>query len=699
MEAPLAGPMYAWVGLAAELPSGGEGNGAHLCRLPQIHNYIDINYITKMTLAIFGERQTGEDVRSANVAAVMAVANILRSSLGPHGLDKMLVDDIAPAAKKSGSFALAAAAVAFAAAALWFGDVVVTNDGATILKQLEVQHPAAKVLVDLSDLQDKEVGDGTTSVVLLSSELLRLSVRLIKNDLHPTAVIAGYRLAMKLMQVFRSRLECVRYLKSHLSVEMQKLEPSLLLSVAKTSLASKFIGTEEDFFANLCVTAIQSVKMDFQGSPSLLTHLCLDSVAEAAIEAESTRGLLDAAASERSSGAAPHTTAHPPCADHLVAAEAVSLTAAATPAAFPSATLPRNFAVRAVGAALTGMPMVVKDAKIALLDFGLRQHRMQLGVSIQVNDPEALEKIRQQEKDIARQRIKQILQSGANVIVTTQGIDDMCLKYFVEAGALAIRRVSKKDIRRIAKATGDYETVHPMTVKPNMVRLSYFCCPGTVCLTLATLEGDEVLDPAALGTCTEVCEERVGDWDYLFFRGCKTSKAATIILRGANEFMLDEVERSVHDALCAVSRCLSSSSVCPGGGTVEAALSVYLEDFARTLGSREQLAVAAFAEALLVIPKTLALNAALDATELVAKLRASHAKLQCGGDAATADPKALLGLDLVNGKLCPALNSGIVEATISKTKSFKFATEAAVTILRIDDFIRLSPEPERKERD
>ncbi|KAL8444084.1 hypothetical protein Emed_006371 [Eimeria media] len=514
-----------------------------------------------MTLAIFGERQTGEDVRSANVAAVMAVANILRSSLGPQGLDKMLVDDI--------------------------GDVVVTNDGATILKQLEVQHPAAKVLVDLSDLQDKEVGDGTTSVVLLASELLRLSVRLIKNDLHPTAVIAGYRLAMK---------ECVRYLKSHLSIEMQKLEPSLLLSVAKTSLASKFIGTEEEFFANLCVTAIQSVKMWLVAFLSL----CV----------------------------------------------------------------------------LTGMPMVVKDAKIALLDFGLRQHRMQLGVSIQVNDPEALEKIRQQEKDIARQRVKQILQSGANVIVTTQGIDDMCLKYFVEAGALAVRRVSKKDIRRIAKATG-----------------------GTVCLTLATLEGDEVLDPAALGSCTEVCEERVGDWDYLFFRGCKTSKAATIILRGANEFMLDEVERSVHDALCAVSRCLSSSSVCPGGGTVEAALSVYLEDFARTLGSREQLAVAAFAEALLVIPKTLALNAALDATELVAKLRASHAKLQCGGDAATADPKALLGLDLVNGKLCPALNSGIVEATISKTKSFKFATEAAVTILRIDDFIRLSPEPERKERD
>ncbi|XP_026193573.1 T-complex protein 1 subunit alpha [Cyclospora cayetanensis] len=549
-----------------------------------------------MTLAIFGERQSGQDVRSANVAAVMAVANILRSSLGPHGLDKMLVDDI--------------------------GDVVVTNDGATILKQLEVQHPAAKVLVDLSDLQDKEVGDGTTSVVLLASELLRLSVQLIKDDLHPTAVIAGYRLAMK---------ECVRYLKSHLSVELQKLDPSLLLSVAKTSLSSKFIGTEEDFFADLCVTAIQAVKMVTEKGEA---RYPVDSISILKTHGKSAR----------------------------------------------DSQLVDGFALKTSRAA-QGMPMVVKDAKIALLDFGLRQHRMQLGVSIQVNDPEALEKIRQQEKNIARQRVKQILQSGANVIVTTQGIDDMCLKYFVEAGAIAVRRVSKKDIRRIAKATG-----------------------GTVCLTLATLEGDEFFDPAALGSCAEVCEERVGDWDYLFFRGCKTSKAATVILRGANEFMLDEVERSLHDALCAVSRCLSSSSVCPGGGTVEAALSVYLEDFARTLGNREQLAVAAFAEALLVIPKTLALNAALDATELVARLRAAHAKVQCGSEAAAAptaaaDPKGLMGLDLVGGKLCPALASGIVEATVSKTKSFKFATEAAVTILRIDDFIRLAPEPERKERD
>ncbi|CDI78392.1 TCP-1/cpn60 family chaperonin, putative [Eimeria acervulina] len=591
-----------------------------------------------MTLAIFGERQSGQDVRSANALLCLIPISITaalqqhpftyRSSLGPHGLDKMLVDDI--------------------------GDVIVTNDGATILKQLEVQHPAAKVLVELSDLQDKEVGDGTTSVVLLASELLRLSMQLIKDDLHPTAVISGYRLAMK---------ECVRYLKSHLSVDMSKLVAAdLVLSVAKTSLASKFIGAEEEFFSRLCVTAIQSVKTVTERGE---VRYPVEAISILKTHGKSTR----------------------------------------------DSELVDGFALKTSRAA-QGMPMVVKDAKIALLDFGLRQHRMQLGVSIQVNDPQALEKIRQQEKDIARQRVKQVLQSGANVIITTQGIDDMCLKYFVEAGALAVRRVSKKDIRRIAKATGGIAAAAAAAAATAAAAAETATAGvsearGTVCLTMATLEGDEVFDVSALGTCAQVSEERVGDWDYLFFTGCKAAKAATIILRGANEYMLDEVERSLHDALCAVSRCMSSSSVCPGGGAVEAALSVYLEDFARTLGSREQLAVAAFAEALLTIPRTLALNAALDASELVARLRAVHAKQQCGGgeaaaaakSASPAEVKDLQGLDLVNGKLCSSLEKGIVEATISKTKSLKFATEAAVTILRIDDFIRLAPEPERKERD
>ncbi|KEP59857.1 UNVERIFIED_CONTAM: T-complex protein 1 subunit alpha, putative [Hammondia hammondi] len=547
-----------------------------------------------MALAIFGDRQSGQDVRTANAAAVQSIANILRSSLGPQGLDKMLVDDI--------------------------GDMTITNDGATILKQLEVQHPAAKVLVELSDLQDKEVGDGTTSVVLLAAEFLRVGNQLVKEGVHPTAVIAGFKLAMK---------ESVKFIQEHLTCRVDANNREVLMNVATTTISSKLIGTETAHFADLVVRAILSVKM--------VTERGDVKYPVSSINIIKTHGK-----SMRESG------------------------------------LVEGYALKA-GRAAQGMPQCVKNAKVALLDFNLRQHRMQLGVQIQVDNPEELEKIRQKEKDITAAKIQKILASGANVILTTQGIDDMAMKYFVEAGAIAVRRVDRKDLRRIAKIT-----------------------EGTVVLTMATLDGDEKFDASCLGTCEEVYEERIGDWDHLLFKGCKGGKAATVILRGANEYMLDEVDRSVHDALCAVSRALEYTHVCPGGGAVETSLSVYLENFARTLGSREQLAIAAFAEALLIIPKTLAVNAALDATELVARLRAVHAKAQGQLlDAAGNGDEELKwhGLDLTSGKTRNNMAAGVIEAAVSKTKALRFATEAAVTILRIDDLIKIAPEPERGQQD
>ncbi|CBZ53279.1 putative TCP-1/cpn60 family chaperonin [Neospora caninum Liverpool] len=547
-----------------------------------------------MALAIFGDRQSGQDVRTANAAAVQSIANILRSSLGPQGLDKMLVDDI--------------------------GDMTITNDGATILKQLEVQHPAAKVLVELSDLQDKEVGDGTTSVVLLAAEFLRVGNQLVKEGVHPTAVIAGFKLAMK---------ESVKYIQEHLTSRVDANNKEVLLNVATTTISSKLIGTETNHFADLVVRAILSVKM--------ITE----------------RGDVK----------------YPVSSINIIKTHGKSMR---------ESTLVEGYALKA-GRAAQGMPQCVKNARVALLDFNLRQHRMQLGVQIQVDNPEELEKIRQKEKDITAAKIQKILASGANVILTTQGIDDMAMKYFVEAGAIAVRRVDRKDLRRIAKIT-----------------------EGTVVLTMATLDGDEKFDASCLGSCEEVYEERIGDWDHLLFKGCKGGKAATVILRGANEYMLDEVDRSVHDALCAVSRALEHTHVCPGGGAVETSLSVYLENFARTLGSREQLAIAAFAESLLIIPKTLAVNAALDATELVARLRAVHAKAQGQlPDAAGNGDDELKwhGLDLVTGKTRNNMAAGVIEAAVSKTKALRFATEAAVTILRIDDLIKIAPEPERGQPD
>lgn len=317
------------------------------------------------------------------------------------------------------------------------------------------------------------------------------------------------------------------------------------------------------------------------------------------------------------------------------------------------------------------MPRFVKEAKIALLDFNLTRHKMQLGVQVVVKDAKEVEGIRKREMDITKERIEKILASGANVILTTKGIDDLCLKYFVEAGALAVRRVKKEDLNRIARATG-----------------------GEVVVTLADMEGNESYDPNCLGQCDLVTEERVGDGELLYLRGCKTQRATTVVLRGANDFMLDEMDRALHDALCVVKRVLESNSVVAGGGAVEASLSIFLEDFATTINSRESHAVAEFAEALLVIPKTLSVNAAQDATDLVAKLRAEHNKAQT--NAAEDSELRFAGLDLISGEVRNNLTAGVMEPAISKIKSLRFATEAAITILRIDDMIKLAP-PEQQQ--
>jgi T-complex protein 1 subunit alpha len=316
------------------------------------------------------------------------------------------------------------------------------------------------------------------------------------------------------------------------------------------------------------------------------------------------------------------------------------------------------------------MPTSVTPAKIALIDFDLKKHKMGMAVNIVIDDPAELEKIRQREMDITKEKIQKIVAAGTNALFTTKGIDDMALKYLVEAGIIAVRRVDKKDMRRIAKCTG-----------------------GTVLLTMATLEGDEAFEESYLGKADEVCEQRVGDNDFIFIKGCANAKAATILLRGANEFMLEEADRSVHDALCAVSRTLESNAVVPGGGAVEVALALHLEDHARTFESYEQWAISEFAEALLTIPKTLAMNAALDAIDLLSMLRVRHHASQTSDDPKKKEFK-WYGLDLTNNTVRNSVAAGVVEPMVSKLKSLKFATEAAITILRIDDLVRIAPEPE-----
>ncbi|KAI8106287.1 hypothetical protein M9435_000833 [Picochlorum sp. BPE23] len=545
--------------------------------------------MTGPQLQIQGERFSGQDVRSQNTTAALAVANVLKSSLGPVGLDKMLVDDI--------------------------GDVTITNDGATILKLLEVEHPAAKILVELADLQDQEVGDGTTSVVIVACELLKRANELVKAKIHPTSIISGYRLAMR---------EACKYVKNTLARDVGSLNEAVLLNAAKTSMSSKVIGGDSDYFASLAVeavTCVKSVKDDGR------VHYPVGAINVLKAQGRNMRE------------------------SRVLDGYALNL-----------------------GRAAQGMPKHVSNVKIACLDMNLQKARMAMGVQVLVTDPAELEKIRQRESDITRERIQKILDAGANVILTTKGIDDMCLKYFVEAGAIACRRVARDDMRRIARMTG-----------------------ATIVSTLADDEGNESFDSECLGSAEEVYEDSISDNDMILIRAHSTAeaRAATVLLRGANDYLLDEVDRSLHDAFCIVKRVLESGKVVPGGGAVECALSVHLENYATTLESREQLAIAEFADALLVIPKTLAVNAAKDAIELVAKLRAYHHAAQEAGQGK--EHLADYGLDLINGVVRNNVEAGVLEPMLSKVKMIQFATEAAITILRIDDLIRLDEDEEPQE--
>ena len=333
-------------------------------------------------------------------------------------------------------------------------------------------------------------------------------------------------------------------------------------------------------------------------------------------------------------------------------------------------TLLNGFAVNLARAA-QGMPQSVTNAKIALVDFDLRAVKMHLGINITVTDPAKVEAIRRREMDITKERIEKMIGAGANVILTTWGIEDTMLKYMVEAGVIGVRRVQKEDMKRIAKATG-----------------------GQIVHTLSDLNGEEVFDAAWLGHAERVYEETFGEDDCIVIAGTKANVCATIVARGPNYFFLDEMERALNDALWAVARTMEAQAVVAGGGAVESALSVYLDSFAHTLASREQLAIAQFAEAVLIIPKTLAQNAALDATDLVAKLRVEHTDALSKSHGK--DGK-FTGLDLLTGVLRNNLLAGVLEPRPSKIKSLQFATEAAVTILRIDDCVRLNP-PEEEER-
>lgn len=537
-----------------------------------------------MSLPILGTRTTGQDVRTQNMTACMAVSNIVKSSLGPLGLDKMLVDDI--------------------------GDVVITNDGATILKRLDLEHPCAKVLVELANLQDKEVGDGTTSVVIIAAELLRRANELVQQHIHPTSIISGF---------LKAKNEAIKFIAENMTLKTSKLGKDALINAAKTSMSSKIIGKDCDLFAKVAVDAMLAVETLNSQKKKRYPVKAVE------ILKVTGKGMRDV---ELINGYCLHEYR---CSQQ--------------------------------------MPRSIKNAKIAMVDFDMRRMALKFGVQMLMENPNDVESMRAREYDIIKERIDMLIKAGANVILTTKGIDDAAIKYFVTARCIAVRRVDKKKMKRIAKLTG-----------------------GKLLISLADDDGNESVPKDALGSADIVEEMTVGDRDILFIKGCSSTKAQTIVLRGVNWFMLEELERSIHDALCVIKRVLESGRVVPGGGAVEAALSVYLEHIAEQMSSREQLAIAEFAQALLVIPKTLAINGGFDAADLVSKLRGYHAQsqMQKSDDNKNNDEqRKYAGLDLDEGKIANRVKSGVLEPAMSKIKSIKFATEAAITILRIDDSISL----------
>ena len=493
------------------------------------------------------------------------------------------------------------------------GEITISNDGATILKNLEVQHPAAKVLVELANLQDQEVGDGTTSVIIFAAELLKRANELVKSKLHPTTIISGYKTALKL---------ALNYLKDNLTIKLETLDKDAIFQAAKTSMNSKLIGPESEKFARMVVEAMEKVKV--MGNDKKEKYP-LKSV-------------------------------------YVVKLHGQSLS---------ESTLVNGIILEA-SRACQGMPMQLRNVKIACLDMSINRHKAQLGVQVLLNNSEELEKVRQMEMDITKVRCKKIIDSGAKLILISKTIDDFAMKYFVEAGCILMRRVDRDRLKKISKA-----------------------CGAKLLNDLTDIEGDNTFDVNWLGQAEYVHEEHVSDWDYMFIEGLKTSRIQTILIRGANDYLVDEAERSIHDSLCIVKRVLESKTLVPGGGAVETALSIYLEEQARLIPKREQMAISEFAEALMVIPKTLATNAALDVAELMALLRKFHAESQ-------KDPSkkelSYAGLDLVEGKVKNNVKRGVLEPSISKVKSLKFATEAAISILRIDDNIKLMPKVDPNSR-
>ncbi|MEM2874493.1 MAG: thermosome subunit beta [Candidatus Hadarchaeales archaeon] len=518
------------------------------------------------------QRYLGRDAQRMNIMAARVIAEAVRTTLGPRGMDKMLVDNL--------------------------GDVTITNDGVTILKSMDVEHPAAKMMVEVSKSQENEVGDGTTTAVVLAGELLKKAEELLDQDIHPTVITTGYKLAA----------EKAKEIVEKIAKPVGKNDEKLLKQIAITSLSSKGSEIRGEKLAELCVKAVKQIVEEADGK----------------LEAD-----IDNIKVEKKTGG---STADSQLIQGIVLDKEV---------------------------VHPGMPKRVENARIALLNMSLEVKETETDAKINITDPEQLRSFLEEERRMLKEMVDQIKKTGANVVFCQKGIDDVAQHYLAKAGILAARRVKDSDMEKLARATG-----------------------GKVVTNIKDLT------PADLGTAALVEERKIAGEEMIFIEGCRDPKSVSILVRGGTEHVVDELERAVHDGLSVISAAIEDGKMVAGGGAVEIEVAKGLREYAETVGGREALAVNAFADAMEIIPRTLAENAGLDPIDILMDLRAAHEK----------DGKNI-GLDVVSGKTLDTMERGIIEPMRVKIQAIKSASEVAEMILRIDDVIAAGKlEKEEKEK-
>ena len=529
-----------------------------------------MSYLAGQPVLILKEgssRNRGRDAQRSNITAAIIVSEVVKSTLGPRGMDKMLVDSL--------------------------GDVTVTNDGATILDEIDVQNPAAKMMVEVAKTQDDEVGDGTTTAVVLAGELLKRAQNLLDDNVHPTTIVAGYKKAAdRAVQILDSLGEPI------------KLEDKAALKkVAMTSMHSKGLGGVREHFADIAVAAILQV-MEKRGdswNADIDNIQLVKKEGKSMLDTELVKGVI-----------VDKEVVHP------------------------------------------GMPKQVKNAKIALLDAALEIEKTETSAEIRINDPTQMKAFLDEETHMMKEMVDKIKASGANVVLCQKGIDDTTQHFLAKEGVLAVRRIKKSDMEKLARATG-----------------------GKIVTNLDDLKA---LD---LGKAGLVEEKKIGDDKMVFIQECKDPRSVSILIRAGLERLVDEAERAMKDALSVVADVVHKPKVVTGAGAIEAELSKKLIDYAIKVGGREQLAIEAFAETLDTIPKTLADNAGLDPIDIMVSLRSAHQKK----DGLT------YGVDVFEGKVRDMRKQGVLEPVRVKEQAIKSAAEAASMILRVDDVIAAAKPP------